>query len=190
MHYGRHADVHSANGGAAPGACETRCFPILSPLSENVLSCRMAGIGLPLAAIPRRMGHAAVADGPPGGVDTTEDTMDAVCAVLLFLTGLNAVVWWCVWQRRPWRLRWHWAAWLRGRMWWHLAGFHSAVWALVWRLHRWAQRRPGVEAHPQWPAPPCALCGDARHTAQEHVRLPQRELERRAGRQDAPEKGP
>jgi hypothetical protein len=108
--------------------------------------------------------------------------MDVAGAVLLaLLTGLNALVWWCVWKRRP---RWPhrgWGAWLRGRLWWYLAGLHSAVWAWVWRLHQWAQRRPlRVRVDTQL-VPPCVLCGDARHTTQEHVRLPQRELERRGG---------
>jgi hypothetical protein len=109
--------------------------------------------------------------------------MDAIGAGLLILTGLNAVVWWRVWQQ--WRQsRWHWPAGLRDRLWGQLAGLPSAARCLVARRQRGAQyqtREVDYDAHL---APPCALCGDARHTAQEHIRLPQRELERRAGRQD------
>ncbi len=106
--------------------------------------------------------------------------MDAVDAVLLVLTGLNAGVWWCVWQQRPCRPPWHGVAWLRARLWWHLAGVYSAGWALVWRVHRWAQRRPLRVRCDTRLAAPCVLCGDARHTMQEHVRWPQAELEHRA----------
>ena len=113
--------------------------------------------------------------------------MDAVGAGLLVLTGLNAVVWWRIWQRRRRRPRRHWVPWLRGRPWWYLAGFHSAVWALVWRVHRWVQHRPAVRVSGDARlTPPCALCGDARHTAQEHMRLAPQGLERRAGRQGQP----
>ncbi len=103
--------------------------------------------------------------------------MGAVDAVLLFLAGLNAVVWWCVWQQRPCRPCGGWGAWLLGQRWWHLAGLHQAVWARVGRLHRWAQRRPLRVRCDTRLAPPCVLCGDARHTMQDHVRWPQAELE-------------
>src|SRR5712691_2356762 len=119
-----------------------------------------------------------------------EDTMDAAgTALLALLTGLNVAVGWCVWHRRPRRPRRGWGAWLRGRLWWHLAGLHSAVWALIWRLHRWAQRRPLRVRFDARLSPPCVLCGDARHTAQAHVRRPLRELERRDGRQGGPGEG-
>jgi hypothetical protein len=105
--------------------------------------------------------------------------MDAIDAGLLILTGLNTVVWWCVWrQRRP---QWHWAARLWNRLWRHLARLHSAAWPLVWQMPRWAPHRPlRVDVDTRLAAP-CALCGDAQHTTQEHIRLPQWELERRAG---------
>src|SRR5262249_28154180 len=144
-------------------------------------------------------------------VDTTEDTMDAVDAGLLFLMGLNAIVWWAVWQRHPSRPRQRGGVWLPDPLWRHLAGLHQAVWARVGRLHRWAQRRPlrawrwwhlaavhsagwaRVWRVPRWAqrrprrercdtrlVPPCVLCGDARHTMQDHVRWPQAELAYRA----------
>jgi hypothetical protein len=139
-----------------------------------------------LAHITRTLSH-----GPPGGTETTEDTMDTVGTVLLLLlTGLNAVVWWRIWQRRRRRPRWHWVAWVRGRLWWHRAGLPSAVGAWVWQRPRWAPQRPFRVSGDASHAPPCVLCGDARHSAQEHIRLPQRALGRRAGGQDQPGKGP
>jgi hypothetical protein len=106
--------------------------------------------------------------------------MDAVDAGLLFLTALNAIVWWTVWQRRPSRPQQRGGVWLRDQLWQHLAGLHQAVWARVGRLHQWAQCRPLRERGDTRPVPPCVLCGDARHTMQDHVRWPQAELAYRA----------
>jgi hypothetical protein len=126
--------------------------------------------------------HALMAESPHGGVTATANMMDVSSVVLLaLLTGLIALVWWCGWQRRPRWPRQSWRAWLRSRLWWYLAGLYSAVWTWVWHLHRWAQRRPLRVHVDTWLEPPCVLCGDARHTTQEHVRLPQQELKRRGG---------
>ena len=80
--------------------------------------------------------------------------MTVIDTGLLVLTGLTAVMWWRVWH-------------------------------LVWRLPRSPRVAPASQGAQDQPlhvdiarhvAPPCVLCGDARHTAQEHVRLSQWEL--------------
>ena len=126
--------------------------------------------------------HATVVESSQGGVATTTSMMDIASGVCFaLLTGLTVLVWWCGRQRRPrWTHRGR-KAWLRGCLWWHLAGLHSAVWAWFWYLHRWAQRRPLRVRIDTQLMPPCVLCGDVRHTTQEHMCLPQQELERREG---------
>jgi hypothetical protein len=86
--------------------------------------------------------------------------MDAIGTGLLVLTSLNAVVWWRVWQQ--------------------------------WRPQgpRWTQDQPpqvDVDTHV---AAPCVLCRDTRHTAQEHIRLPQWELAGRDAHPDTLGAGP
>jgi len=108
--------------------------------------------------------------------------MDALDVGLLILAGLNAVVWGCVWQHGRGRFRWPWPAWLRDRLWGSLAGPRRAARLLVARGSRGAQPQPPSVGYETHLALPCVLCGNPRHRAQEHILLPQRELERRAGR--------
>jgi len=110
--------------------------------------------------------------------------MDAISVGLLILAGLNGVVWWRVWQQ--WQPRWPWAPWLRERLWWQLVRRPSVATPLVARVHRWAQHQTrcvDVDTHG---VAPCVLCGNPRHTAQEHIRVPQWELEGKTGGEGGP----